>query len=79
MELDRSGARVQDFVEQMPGRYGGRPMFKGHRLEPWHVASRLRDDDTVDDLCGDYPEIPRQAFEAVARELDDWQPPEWAR
>lgn len=79
MELGRPAARVQDFVEQVPGLCGGRPTFKGHRLEPWHVVARLRDGDTVDDLCKDYPDIPPGAFEAVARELDDWEPPQWAR
>lgn len=77
--MAKSVARAEDFVERVPGRCDGRPTFAGHRLEPWHVASRLRDGDTLDALCEDYPEIPRAAFEAVARELDNWPPPEWGR
>lgn len=69
---------LKDFVECVPGRCGGRPTFIGHRLEPWHVWTRLQDGDTIDLLVEDYPDIPREAFEAV-RDASDYERNQIAR
>ena len=44
---------------------GGTPVIAGTRLTVYAILGRLQDGDSVDDLVEDYPEIPRQAFEAA--------------
>ena len=44
---------------------GGTPVIAGTRLTVYAILGRLQDGDSVDDLVEDYPEIPREAFEAA--------------
>ena len=44
---------------------GGTPVIAGTRLTVYAILGRLQDGDSVDDLVEDFPEIPRQAFEAA--------------
>jgi uncharacterized protein (DUF433 family) len=44
---------------------GGRPVIKGTRITVSSIHGRLVSGDSVDDLMEDYPEIPREAFEAA--------------
>lgn len=44
---------------------GGTPVIAGTRITVHAVLGRLRDGDTVDDLMDDYPDVPREAFEAA--------------
>lgn len=45
---------------------GGEPVIKGTRITCRSVLGRIKDGDTIDDLCEDYDNIPRAAFEAAA-------------
>lgn len=45
---------------------GGTPIIAGTRIAVYAVLGRLQDGDTVDDLIDDFPEVPREAFEAAA-------------
>jgi len=53
------------FIEIVEGVKGGRPVIKGTRLSISAVHGRLSSGDSVDDLVSDYPDIPREAFEAA--------------
>lgn len=44
---------------------GGTPVIAGTRLTVYAILGRLQDGDSIDDLVEDYPEIPREAFEAA--------------
>ena len=44
---------------------GGTPVIAGTRLTVYAILGRLQDGDSIDDLAEDYPEIPREAFEAA--------------
>lgn len=44
---------------------GGTPVIAGTRLSVYAILGRLQDGDGIDDLTEDYPEIPREAFEAA--------------
>jgi Protein of unknown function (DUF433) len=44
---------------------GGEPVITGTRLPVRAVAERIKRGDTMADLCEDYPDIPRGAFEAT--------------
>lgn len=44
---------------------GGTPVIAGTRLSVYAILGRLQDGDDIDDLTEDYPEIPREAFEAA--------------
>ena len=44
---------------------GGTPVIAGTRIAVYAVLGRLQDGDTVDDLIDEYPEVPREAFEAA--------------
>jgi uncharacterized protein (DUF433 family) len=58
-------AARDSFIEIAEGVQGGRPVIKGTRLTVSAIFGRLTSGDTVDDLVEDYPDIPRQAFEAA--------------
>jgi uncharacterized protein (DUF433 family) len=62
---ERYAAARDRFNESRPGVQGGRPVIRGTRLTVTAVHGRLSSGDTVDDLMADYPEIPREAFEAA--------------
>jgi uncharacterized protein (DUF433 family) len=44
---------------------GGEPIIKGTRITCRSVLGRVDGGDTIDDLCEDYGDIPREAFEAA--------------
>lgn len=44
---------------------GGEPLIKGTRITCRSVLGRVDDGDTLDDLCEEYENIPRAAFEAA--------------
>ncbi|MXZ80072.1 MAG: DUF433 domain-containing protein [Gammaproteobacteria bacterium] len=44
---------------------GGTPVIVGTRLTVYAILGQLQDGDSIDDLVEDYPDIPRQAFEAA--------------
>ena len=44
---------------------GGTPVISGTRLSVYAILGRLQGGDTIDDLVEDYPDIPREAFEAA--------------
>jgi uncharacterized protein (DUF433 family) len=46
---------------------GGIPIIAGTRIDAYSVEQRLDGGETIDDLIADYPEIPREAFEAASR------------
>src|SRR5208282_3885098 len=59
-------AKARDaFIETVDGVQGGRPVIKGTRLTVSAIYGRLSSGDSVDDLAEDYPDIPREAFEAA--------------
>jgi uncharacterized protein (DUF433 family) len=62
---ERYAAARDRFIESVPGVQGGRPVIKGTRLTVSAIHGRLSSGDGVDDLIDDYPEIPREAFEAA--------------
>lgn len=53
------------FIETAEGVQGGRPVIRGTRLTVSAICGRLAGGDTIDDLVGDYPDIPREAFETA--------------
>lgn len=44
---------------------GGLPVIRGTRLSVYAIAGRLSHGETLDELMADYPDIPREAFEAA--------------
>lgn len=44
---------------------GGLPVIRGTRLSVYAIAGRLAHGETLDELMTDYPDIPREAFEAA--------------
>jgi len=62
---ERYAAARDAFIEIVEGVKGGRPVIKGTRLSISAVHGRLSSGDSVDDLVSDYPDIPREAFEAA--------------
>lgn len=54
-----------DFIERVEGVMGGRPVIKGTRLSTTAIHGRLVWGDSIADLMEDYPDIPREAFEAA--------------
>lgn len=53
------------YITTDPDIFGGVPIIRGTRIPVHAVRRRLADDDMVDDLLQDYPEIPREAFIAA--------------
>jgi uncharacterized protein (DUF433 family) len=53
------------WIETVEGVQGGRPVIKGTRLTVGAIYGRMSGGDAVEDLMADYPEIPREAFEAA--------------
>jgi uncharacterized protein (DUF433 family) len=62
---ERYAADRDAFVEIAEGVQGGRPVIKGTRLTLSAIHGRLASGDTIETLMEDYPDIPRQAFEAA--------------
>jgi uncharacterized protein (DUF433 family) len=52
-------------IEAVEDVQGGRPVIKGTRLTVSAIYGRLSSGDSIDDLIEDYPDIPRNAFEAA--------------
>ncbi len=48
-----------------PDILGGLPVIRGTRLSVYAIAGRLSHGETLDELMADYPDIPREAFEAA--------------
>lgn len=57
--------RRERHIESSPEIQGGEPVVAGTRLPVRAVAERMRRGDSIDSLTEDYPEIPRDAFEAA--------------
>lgn len=53
------------YIETVEGVQGGRPVLKGTRITVSSILGRLTSGDTIEDLIEDYPDIPREAFEAA--------------
>lgn len=53
------------WIEMVEGVQGGRPVIKGTRLTVSAIHGRMSSGDTVEHLVADYPDIPREAFEAA--------------
>lgn len=62
---ERYTAARDAFIETVDGVQGGRPVIKGTRLTVSAIYGRLLSGDSVDELAEDYPDIPREAFEAA--------------
>jgi uncharacterized protein (DUF433 family) len=62
---ERYAAARDVYIEMAEGVKGGRPVIKGTRLTVSAIYGRLSSGDTLDTLAEDYPEIPREAFEAA--------------
>jgi uncharacterized protein (DUF433 family) len=52
-------------IEIDPEVQGGEPVIAGSRLPVRAVAERITRGDSIDELAEDYPDIPRDAFEAA--------------
>ena len=61
---ERYAAARDTWIEAVEGVQGGRPVIKGTRLTISAIFGRLSSGDTLEDLMADYPDIPREAFEA---------------
>ena len=53
------------YIETVEGVQGGRPIIKGTRITVSSVWGRLTSGDTIENLIEDYPDLPREAFEAA--------------
>jgi uncharacterized protein (DUF433 family) len=62
---ERYAAARDAYIEIAEGVQGGRPVIKGTRLTVSAIHGRLSSGDTLDMLVEDYPEVPREAFEAA--------------
>lgn len=65
---ERAGryAAVRDrWVERNPEIFGGEPVIAGTRITVHGIARRLDDGDAIETLLGDYPYLPREAFEVA--------------
>jgi uncharacterized protein (DUF433 family) len=63
---ERYAAARDRYIEVDPEIKGGEPVIRGTRIGVRAVAARLDAGDSVEELCEDYPDVPRDAFE-VAR------------
>lgn len=66
---ERAGRYARDrdtFIERDPEIKGGEPVIRGTRLTASAVDARLAAGDSLDDLAGEYPHVPREALEAAA-------------
>lgn len=52
--------------ERVIGRCGGRPTFKGTRIEPRHIAGMVRNGVTVGEIMEDYDLTQAQIRAAIA-------------
>jgi uncharacterized protein (DUF433 family) len=62
---ERYTSARDSLIEAVEGVQGGRPVIKGTRLTVSAIYGRLSSGDSTDDLMRDYPDIPREAFEAA--------------
>lgn len=53
------------FIESNPEIRQGEPVISRTRIPVRAVAARVKGGETIDDLLEDYPEVPREAFEAA--------------
>jgi uncharacterized protein (DUF433 family) len=61
----RYAAARDSWIETAEGVQGSRPVIRGTRLTVSAIFGRLSSGDAVEDLMADYPDIPRDAFEAA--------------
>jgi len=61
---ERYATARDSWIETVEGVQGGRSVIKGTRLTISAIFGRLSAGDSVEDLMTDYPDIPREAFEA---------------
>ena len=45
---------------------GGTPIIAGTRIPVYSILARMKEGETLDELCEDNPDIPREAIEAAA-------------
>ena len=62
---ERYAAARDAYIEIAEGVQGGRPVIKGTRLTVSAIYGRLSSGNTLEALLEDYPELPREAFEAA--------------
>ncbi|MGE0717964.1 MAG: DUF433 domain-containing protein [Alphaproteobacteria bacterium] len=62
---ERYAAARDAHIETAEGVQGGRPVIRGTRITVSAIHGRLGAGDTIDDLVEDYPDVPREAFEAA--------------
>lgn len=53
------------FIESDPDVMRGEPVISDTRIPVRAVATRIDGGEVIDDLCKDYPEVPREAFDAA--------------
>lgn len=66
--MDRAAAYARakpEFIASDPDILGGTPVIRDTRLNVYAIKARLDGGDTLDDLALDYPDVPREAFEAA--------------
>lgn len=66
-------ARAAHIVSD-PAVLGGTPTIRGTRLSVHGIKARMDGGESLDELCADYPGVPREAFEA-ARVFASANPP----
>ncbi len=62
---ERYSSARDAYIEAVEVVQGGRPVIRGTRITVSSVLGRLTSGDTVEDLLEDYPDVPREAFEAA--------------
>jgi len=62
---ERYGKARDRYITSDEDILGGTPVIAGTRLTVYAILGRLQDGDSIDALAEDYPEIPREAFEAA--------------
>jgi uncharacterized protein (DUF433 family) len=59
-----AGARKR-WIERNPGIKGGTPVIKGTRMSVYSLRGRIDHGDSIEDVLGDNPDLPRDAIEAA--------------
>lgn len=54
------------YIVSDPEILGGTPVIANTRITVYSVLARLQDGESLDEIAGDYPVVPREAFEAAA-------------
>jgi len=62
---ERYSSARDAYIEAAEGVQGGRPVIRGTRITVSSVLGRLTSGDTLEGLLEDYPDVPREAFEAA--------------